>query len=267
MKAPIDVNNSPVAWRETGDGDVVMFLHGLGGSRTAWEPQLRDLSDHWRCIAWDLPGYGESRPFSGPMTWKKAAAAVVSVLDAVAAQKAPVVGMSLGGMVALHTALEYPDRVGSLVLISSSPAFGLDGVTKADDWKAQRLEPLEQGARMADLAPRILRAIAGPQASTEVIEEAVAAMQRIPASGFRAAVECLPSHDVRERLADIQAPTLVLVGEQDEETPPSYSRYLADNIPRSLLEIVPEAGHLLNLERPDAVNASIRRFLEQEDFT
>jgi pimeloyl-ACP methyl ester carboxylesterase len=86
-------------------------------------------------------------------------------------------------------------------------------------------------------------------------------MARIPSDGLRAAIGCLPDHDVRQRLADITVPTLVLVGELDEETPPAYSRALADGIPGAGLEIVADAGHLSNLEQPEAVNRLLSRFL------
>ena len=265
MSHPFDVNASPVAWREAGEGQLVLFLHGLGGSRIAWEPQLEDLSDRWRCLAWDLPGYGESEPFSGPMTFPGAAAAVEGLIETAEASSAHLVGMSLGGMVALHTAISHPRLVRTLSLIASSPAFGFDGTTTAEDWKAERLAPLDRGETLASLGPRILRAIAGAAAPDSVVEEANAALQRIPIPGFRAAVECLPSHDVRAELPNIEAPTLVLVGDGDTETPVPYSRYLADHIPSSRLEIVPDAGHLLNLESPTTVNAHLRRFLTEQE--
>ncbi len=86
-------------------------------------------------------------------------------------------------------------------------------------------------------------------------------MSRIPAEGLRAAVECLPTHDVRARLGEIAAPTLVLVGEHDEETPLSYAEALASGIRGARLQIIPGAGHISNLEAPEAVNVALREHL------
>ena len=86
-------------------------------------------------------------------------------------------------------------------------------------------------------------------------------MSRIPAEGLRAAVECLPTHDVRARLGEIAAPTLVLVGEHDEETPLAYAEALASGIRGARLQIIPGAGHISNLEAPETVNAALREHL------
>jgi 3-oxoadipate enol-lactonase len=257
-----DVDAAPVAWREAGRGDTVLFLHGLGGSRIAWEPQLAALAGRYRCVAWDMPGYGASAALAGEHSFDALADAVAGLLDTLGVARAHVVGLSLGGMVAQHAALAHPRRVASLVLLDSSPAFGLDGETTAERWLEARLEPLRRGVSPAELAPAVLRAVAGPRAPDAVIEEAARAMARIPAEGLAAACRCLVTHDLRGRLAAIEAPTLVAVGALDTETPPAYAERLAAEIPAARLEIVPEAGHLANLEQPGRVNALLAGFLD-----
>ncbi len=85
----------------------------------------------------------------------------------------------------------------------------------------------------------------------------IAAMRRVPADGLRRSIDCLITHDTRAILPGIQAPALVLVGALDDETPPAYSQAIADLLPHATLQVVPGAGHLLNVEAPDAVNAAI----------
>ena len=97
------------------------------------------------------------------------------------------------------------------------------------------------------------------------MDEAIAAMERIPSAGLAAAARCLVTHDVRDGLRDIAAPTLVVVGEHDEETPPTYARYLAEHIPGARLAVVAGAGHISNLEQPDAVNRLLLEFLATQD--
>jgi pimeloyl-ACP methyl ester carboxylesterase len=250
-----------VAFAEAGAGPPVVFLHGLGGTSASWAADLEALSSRYRCIAWDAPGYGDSPPAAAPLTFAALADEVVALLDALGIGRASLVGLSLGGMVAQHTALRHPSRVDRLVLMSTSPRFGLDG-TRPDEWRAARLAPLDAGAEPADFAEEVLRGVAGPNISDAALAAQVAAMRRIPAAGLRAMIDCLVTHDTLDRLRDVQAPTLVVVGADDEETPSSYAEAIADRVPGARLAVVPGAGHLLNAEAPDAVRTLLVDFLE-----
>ncbi|MDX6536223.1 MAG: hypothetical protein QOD37_564 [Gaiellales bacterium] len=255
-----DVDAAPVAWREAGAGPLVLFLHGLGMTRTGFDPQIEALAPGYRCVAWDMPGFGASPPLAAGLTFPSLADEVARLLDVLGAQDAHIAGLSMGGQIAQHTALRHPDRVRSLTLLDSSPAFGLDG-TDPETWKRLRLDALDAGQTPASMADTVLRSIMAPDASDGSVAVAVASMARISADGLRAAVEFLPTHDVRARLAEIAAPTLVLVGEHDEETPLSYAEALATGIPHARLQIIPGAGHISNLEAPEAVGLALREHL------
>ena len=90
------------------------------------------------------------------------------------------------------------------------------------------------------------------------VDAAVASMLRVPVAGLMQSIAALPAHDVRAHLGDIAAPTLVVVGELDEETPPAYAEALAVGIPGARLAVIPGAGHYTPLEAPDALNALLR---------
>ena len=248
-----DVDGERFAWREAGHGVPLVLLHGLGGSRLSWEPQLRALANGRRVVAWDLPGYGASAALEVDMTFTALADAVVAFMDVLGADAVHLGGISFGGMIAQYVAARYPSRVSSLTLLSTSPAFGLDG-TKPQEWRATRLAPLDEGLEPADFADRVLGSIAGPHISPEALAGQRAAMARVTSSGMRRAIDCLVTHDSRSLLPSITAPTLCVVGELDEETPVAYAFALADLIPHARLVVVPQAGHLLNVEAPDAVN-------------
>ncbi len=254
----VDVDG-PLAWRETGDGEPVVFLHGLGGSRSSWEPQLAGLRTGFRCIAWDMPGYGASAPVE-PLTLTVIADSVVRLLDSAGVDRAHLVGESFGGMHALHTALRHPQRVARLVLANTSPAFGLDGTDPAA-WRAARLAPLDAGLTPADIAADVLTAVAGPTLSDDALTMRVAGFARIPARGLRAAVECLPAHDVRERLGAIASAALVVAGGLDTETPVAYSRVLAEGLQNAELIVLDGVGHLAVSEVPRTFNRLVRDFL------
>jgi 3-oxoadipate enol-lactonase len=265
-----DVDAVPVAWREAMVGASVasrrpaVFLHGLGGSRIAWDPQLEALAGGRRGLAWDMPGYGASAP-AAAMTFPALAEAAATWLTSVETAPAHVVGLSMGGMIALHLALDRPDVVRSLVLIDTSPAFGFDGSITAEEWIDARLSRLRDGETPATMARGAIAAIAAPGASESAVDLGVAAMSRIAPAAYEQAVRCLVTHDVRSRLATIACPTLVLVGELDRETPLPFSEHLAATIPNARLEQVAGAGHLSSLERPDLVNPLIADFLEEHD--
>jgi 3-oxoadipate enol-lactonase/4-carboxymuconolactone decarboxylase len=238
----------------------VVFLGGLGTTRTGWDPQLVALAGDYRCAAWDPPGYGLSPAPAQPLTYALLADAVAAFIAALGAAEAHVVGLSMGGQIALHTALCHPQRVRSLALLDTSAAFGLNG-TDPEEWKRLRLAALDAGETPASIAEPVMRSIMAPGVSDGAVAAAVSSMQRISAAGLRAAIELLPSHDVQHRLGDIRAPTIVIVGEHDEETPLSYAELLAEGIPGAQLEIIAGSGHIPNLEAPEPVTAALRAHL------
>lgn len=257
----IDVDGERFGWREAGAGDLIVLLHGLGGSRISWEPQLAALSAHHRVVAWDLPGYGASAPLPDSVTFPALAHAATDWIAALHDGPAHVVGISMGAMIAQYLAAWHPEYVRSLTLLSASPAFGLDG-TSPQKWQAARLAPLAAGQQPADFADRVLRSIAGPHIDPAALDSQVRAMARISGAALQASIECLITHDARPLLAGITAPTLVMVGELDAETPPAYAHVLSEGIPHAWLQVVPGVGHLLNVEAPDVVNAAIMRHVQ-----
>lgn len=256
---PTDVLGGDVAWRTSGppDAPTAVFLHGLGGRRSNWDPQLHDLADVRRCCAWDQPGYGDSagRPESLPQL----AAAAAAWIGELTTGPVDVVGLSFGGMVAQHLALDHPHLVRTLALLDTSPAFGLDGVTTKEEWLASRVTPLHDPGTATERIERVVAGLVGPGCAEEVRHEMVDSMRAVPPASLAGACRALVDHDTRDRLHEITAPTLVLVGSEDTETPPAYAEEISRRIEGSSLVSVPGAGHLSNLEDPVRVNAALRR--------
>jgi 3-oxoadipate enol-lactonase len=232
----------------------VVLLHGLMGSRLSWAPQVDALGGARAALAWDLPGYGDTPPVGA--SFAEIAAAVANRIDSIGAGGAHLVGHSFGGMVAQYVAAWHPGVVRSLTLVSTSPKFGLDG-TEPDAWRAARLSLLDTGATPQDFAPRVLKAIAGPNISQDALDAQITAAGPVSSDALRASIDVLVTHDSRSLLNTIAAPTLVLVGALDDETPVAYARALADGIAGAALAVIDGAGHLLPAEAPDRVSAAI----------
>ena len=264
----IDVEHHGFTWREhsgpapggRGLTSTVILLHGLMGSRCSWDAQLGQLGAA-RTAAWDMPGYGGSQSLGPSTDFNRLAMAVDRFADTIGADTYHLVGISFGGMIAQYAAANDNERVRSLSLLATSPCFGLDG-TRPEEWRRARLAPLDTGLEPIDLAEGVLRSLGGTGISDLAIDGQVAAAARVTAAALRVSIDCLITHDSRELLDTIMAPTLCLVGDADDETPPSYSRHLADHIPDARLVTVAGAGHLLNAEAPSLVNTELRTHIE-----
>lgn len=248
------------------DGLPLVFLHGIGGDADYWRPQLDAFAGHYRAIAWDMPGYGDSAPMEA-MTFPALATAVATLFDRLAIGRAHLVGHSMGGMIAQIVARLHPDRLRSLTLVATSAAVGKRTGGEVDEaWRQrfieQRLGPLDRGASLAELAPKIVRGLIGDQPDPKGLEQAILSMAAVPESGYRAAVNCLTRFDQEAGLAEIKTPTLLIAGEKDPVAPPAVMQRMADAIPVSHLEILPGSGHLANLEQPAAFNKLLDEFLQ-----
>ncbi len=247
---------------ERGVGAPVVFLHGIGGDAASWLPELEALSAHCRAVAWDMPGYGGS-PALPETSFPALAAALAALIDALGAERAHLVGHSIGGMVALECAATFPDRVASLVLYATSPAFGRPDGDWQQEFLAARLAPLDAGRRMAELAPSIVASLVGDDPEPEGVGRALAAMARVPEAAYRAAMQCLVSFDRRDALARLAVPVLVLAGERDDNAPAAMMERMAGRIPGARFEVIAGAGHLAHFERPAAFRAAVTAFLDE----
>lgn len=253
-----------ITYEERGEGPPLVFLHGIGGDAACWRPQLDAFAGRYRAIAWSMPGYGGSVPLA-EMTFAALAEALAGLLDRLCVARAHLVGHSMGGMVAQEFVASRSGRVCSLALVATSAAFGRAGEAWQREFLASRLGPLDRGRRMAEIAPEIVGRLVGDNPDPDGVARAVASMSGVPESTYRAALQCLVSFDRRDALPAIDVPTLLIAGERDATAPPAMMARMAARIPGARLVVLPEAGHLANLERPAAFNAVLGDFLAAID--
>ena len=255
-----------IAFQIAGDEGVpVIFLHGIGGDAESWRLQLDRFAGNYRAIAWDMPGYGDSAPLVD-MTFPALVEAVSVLLDRLSVTSAHLVGHSLGGMIAQAFALAEPERLRSLTLVATSAAFskragGDIDLTWRDGFIEQRLGPLDRGASMAELAPKLVQGLVGDEPDPKGLEQAILSMAAVPEAGYRAAIHCLTAFDQQAALADIRTPTLLLAGERDPVVPPRVMQNMAEEMPDARFDTIKGSGHLVHLEQPEMFNDRLGDFL------
>ena len=247
---------------DIGTGIPLLLIHGFPHDRSLWRPQFDGLKDQARMIAPDLSDFGASGTALETMNMDDYATDLKALLDKLEIKQAVICGLSMGGYIALAFLSRYPDAVKGLILCNTKAG--------ADDEKA-REGRLETAAKVHDkgmaalaegMLPKMLTAATiatQPNVSAAVKDM----MARQPPDGVVAALQGMAARPDRTRmLARITVPTLIITGSADTAIPPSESKVLADAILGSKLLVIPDVGHLSNVEAPEAFNAAVRDFVD-----
>jgi 3-oxoadipate enol-lactonase len=244
-----------IGYAEAGSGDAlpIVFLHGVGSDRSVWHPQLEHFRRDRRTLAFDYSGYGESDPAPEGTTRDDYAAAILSAMGELGIERAHVCGLSLGGVIAIAMHAQAPDRCASLILA--------DTFAVHPDGPAIHERSLAASAHMRALAEGRADALLAQPADPDVRSEIVETMARIDPAAFRIGAEAVWLADQADRAAEIRVPTLVLCGSDDRVTPPALSRALVELIPGARYAEIAGAGHLTNLERPEAFDVAVSAFI------
>jgi 3-oxoadipate enol-lactonase len=252
-----------IAYDIAGNGPLVVFLHGIGGNRTNWEAQVGYFEAGFCAVAWDARGYGASDDPPSRLKFRDYADDLARLLDHLDAERAHLVGLSMGGMILQDFCERYPNRMATLALVDTSAGFGSVSDAVRRDFLARRLEPLERGLTPADIAPEVVEVLVAKSASPAARQRMRASMEALRVESYKQALHAIITTDFRVVLPHIKVPTLVVVGEEDVVTPPSDAEFLAKNIPGVVLVTIPGAGHLTNIEKPAAFNAALETFLHR----
>jgi pimeloyl-ACP methyl ester carboxylesterase len=241
-----------------GAGDPVVLIHGLGLDASMWEAQWPVLQQEFRAIRYDVRGFGASTMPDAPYSHSDD---LLGLLDFLEARPAHVIGLSFGGRLALRFALDHPSAVKSLTLIDSA----LEGHSWSGDWN-RKMDSVSSAARRGDSA--------GLQAAKQLWlahdlfasarRNAKLAAELADMVGRYSAWHWWNADPVRrsavpaaKALAMVRCPTLVLVGELDLPDFQAIARRLAAELPRATLHTIAGAGHMANMEAPDAVNEQV----------
>lgn len=256
-----DVNGTRLHVIDEGSGHPVLFLHGMGCDGTDWQSQIDAFHDRYRCVAIDHRGHGRSdRAVGDGFSIAGFAADALGVLDHLGVDRAHVVGLSMGGMIAQQLTLTAPERVCTLSLLDTFARPGATGEgmgAMADQVEAGGLDALAGGFQAMVFAAGTL---AG---KPDVIARFDTQFRANTPACLAWDMRAIAALDVYDRLGSITVPTVVLCGAEDNLTPLPMAEELAAAIPGATLEIVSDAGHFSNIENPEIVNQILGKQLEQ----
>lgn len=243
------------------DGLPVVLIHGFPFSHEMWKPQIDALSTKYRVIAYDLRGHGKTGAGDGQYTLEFFVADLMDLLDRLKILEAVLVGLSMGGYIALRAAERNPDRVKGLVLCDTRSEPDSNEVRIKRSANIRRVK-LEGAAPFAEDFVKGIFAADTFQSNPAVIESIKKIIRSNTPTGICGALLALASRtDTTPALPKIHAPTLVLTGEHDAVTPPAAGKSMADKIPGAEFHLIPKAAHMSNLENPAVFNQHLRNFL------
>lgn len=241
------------------DPHTVVLLHGLGSSGEDWPLQFPALAERYDVYAVDLPGHGGSAPLPGWPSMGDYAAALADWMEEQRLSSAHVVGLSLGGLVALQLGVDHPGLVKSLVIVN---AFGRVRVSLTGGLhSAGRLLLLIFG-RMDWLGAWVAAALFPEDGQEALRELAAQRIARNPRRSYLQAVAAIARFNLDNQTGKLQSPVLIVAGERDLIVPMSTKRSLADHIREARFEILSESGHVTPVDAADRFNSLLLDFLE-----
>lgn len=250
-----------IAVDHIGVGELVIFLHGIGGNRTNWHDQLPAFSEYFHAISWDARGYGQSDDYDGPLDFGDFAVDLARILEHFGAARAHLVGLSMGGVIAMDFARRFPDRVATLTLCDTMPGFGHLTEAQRNEFIRLRQEPLLAGKEPRDIAPVVAKTLLGKSPRPGCFERLVASMTALHKESYIKTITGSVNYARPLEIEKITVPVHIIVGDEDMLTPPSMSQEMARRIPGAGITVIEHAGHLSNIEQPEAFNRAALAFL------
>jgi len=249
-------NGETIHYVQEGSGPAVALIHSLGSSVHMWKEQINALKSKYTLIAIDCRGHGRSSA-KGQAGIADAAQDLKAVLDHLGVPACHLVGIDMGAAIALSFNTRWPAMVRSLVLADSAaePADGTSDLVAATREAIAYISMQEFGTQYA--AQHLM-----PTASFDVQDELADAVAKMDPKTYIQTMQSAMLDPFVHMLPTVTVPTLVIVGENDTDTPRSAAEYLVQNIAGATLEVIADAGHLSNLDNPAAFNAAVFRFLD-----
>lgn len=249
-----------IFYHERGSGEPLVLIMGFGADGALWQKHSGIYEKHFRCIIPDNRGVGRSSQPEGPYTTAMMADDTIAVMDAAGVKKARIAGISMGGAIAQEIAIRYPDRVHSLLLVSTWARFNNYAKTVYENLKHLRHTTNPQ--YFTELLQLWIFAPPYYEKYLDELQEAAAQTVLQPQSrnGFEGQLDACIHHDSVSRLHTVKCPVHITVGLMDIFTPPAFSYLIKENIEQSTLSVYPEGGHVHHWEDLERFNQESLEF-------
>ena len=256
------INNFWMHYEDQGQGIPLLLIHGFPLNHTLWEPQITGLKDVARVITPDLRGFGASEPANSTYTMEILATDCLNLLDTLGIHEPVFVGgLSMGGYITFSFYRLFPEKVKGLILAATRPGTDSPEGKANRDRLAQLAQERGPEAVAADMLPKMFSPTTY-QNNLSLVDNTSQMMASTPVNGIIGALMGMKNRmDSTPLLPEMKKPVLILHGSDDQLIPLKEAEAMQTAIPGAKLGILPEAGHLLNLEQPDLSNRYIRDFL------
>ena len=259
----LTVNDCLVSYNDEGPegAPIIVFIHGFPLNKSMWDKQLNALKDDYRVIAYDIRGHGDSEIGTVDFSIDLFVTDLLSLMDALKIEKTMLCGLSMGGYIALNAIENHPDRFTELILsdtncTADSPEAKEKRMNTIISIKKNGVEKLAD-----DLLPNLFAAESFKSNSEEIaaVKEMIVTTT-IPS--LNNSLHALANRkETCSKLAKIKVPVLILVGEEDKITPPEAASAMQEKIKDSVLQVIPHAGHLSNMENENEFNSQLIKFM------
>jgi 3-oxoadipate enol-lactonase len=257
-----NINGISISYRDEGVGLPLIFLHAFPLNQAMWDDQLSALRNHCRVVTLDLRGFGQSSAPPGPYSMDQMAADVRALMSVLAIEKAVLVGLSMGAYIALAFYRHYPEAVRAFVLADTRASADTHEARSRRLKSAQKAE-LDGSKAIADDMVPLLLGRTTLESRPSLVERVRLMIESNSPQGIAGAQRAMASRrDSTYILAGVDFPVLIVVGSEDTLTPVAEAESLRNGIAGARLCVIESAGHLSNLERPEAFNAALARFVE-----
>lgn len=247
-----------------GKGELVLFLHGIGGGRSNWRGQLAALAPMCRAVALDFRGYGDSELGNEAVTVANQVDDIRRVMAHFDSAKVHLVGLSYGSWLAACFAHLHPEQVASLTCCAGSTGMSEADSAEIERFRKLRLVPMEAGQTPADIAEGVVNFISGASISEAARAELLASMMSIPRETYVAALRCFLSPPFKIAFEQFSFPTHFIAGEHDKLASPAEMGRVAARVPNARFSVVENSGHLVNLEQPERYNHLMVQFIGEQ---
>lgn len=254
----VNVNGVNISYADEGQGETLLFLHGLGISRRDWSPQIEYFRQNYRVLAPDFRGHGDSGKPDTDYSIPLHSADMVALMDALELESAHVVGLSMGGMVAFQLAVDAPSRLRSMTIVNSGPALPNDTfAAKKMLWTRLILIHL---FGMKRFGRKVAENMFASEGHNDLVDALARQIASNPKKIYLRNLKSLFGWSILPQLAAIETPTLMLSGDQDY-SPVAIKQAVVDVMRNAELVVVKGSGHGTPIEKPEATNKAIELFI------